>query len=418
MKPSDFRSSGIRSSDKRSPHHLPSLDAMLRRTYLGVVLTAVILAGISLTVGGGLALSRVAEHNLLLIGRSIVYAVETAVLFKDEEVTQELVDTVAFTEEVSFIEVTDIEGNLLAEWRQKSGLLGSTEHWIADLLLPSVMELDIHNEGDVIGQVRFGGSGRSLIAFLVSGSIILFISLLLSAIAAIFLSRRILQGIIGPVRNLANVAHRIRCERDFDTRLPPANIAELNELSKDFNELVEELGVWQASWREEKASLSHKAMHDSLTGLSNRELFESQLDLRVQEAKLKHQQLAVLYIDSDNFKQINDHFGHAEGDAVLVELAARMRRQVRYEDLVARLGGDEFAVLISPLRQTKDAGIVAEHIQASVQEPIILPGGVNLNVSVSIGVAIYPVHAESSGELLKWADQAMYKAKRSVDRAS
>lgn len=121
---------------------------------------------------------------------------------------------------------------------------------------------------------------------------------------------------------------------------------------------------------------------------------------------------AVVFLDSDRFKEINDRFGHAAGDAVLVAVANRVRAQLREEDLVARLGGDEFAVLLTPLHKTEDAERIADKIIASMEEPIELPGTNEVLTSLSIGIAVYPDHGATPGTLLDVADGAMYQAKR------
>lgn len=398
----------MKTSGSKASTQLPTLALVLKRAHLGVALTAVILAGIFLTVGGLLVLSRVAEHSVLLLGRSLSYSVEAAVMFRDAEATQEIVSIIASTEEVSFIQVTDRDGNLLAEWSADKGFL---ERWISYLVMSSEQQLPIYYEEDAIGNLTLIGGGGWFITFLVNGVALIFASLLISVLCAFLLSRRLLQSIIVPLQQLAKVAHQIRHERAFDERLPSAGIAELNELSIDFNELVEELGEWQVRWREENAALSHKVQHDGLTGVASRSYFESQLLRSVHNARLEHNRIAVLFIDCNNFKQINDSLGHACGDAVLIELGVRLRRHVRTNDLVARLGGDEFGVIISPLQRVEDVRSIVEHIQEGMLEPILLPDEKTLILSISIGVAIFPDDADDSDKLLRRADDAMYVAK-------
>ncbi len=124
------------------------------------------------------------------------------------------------------------------------------------------------------------------------------------------------------------------------------------------------------------------------------------------------ERVAVLFLDSDRFKEINDTFGHAAGDAVLVAVATRVRAQLREHDLVARLGGDEFAVLLTPLHSIEDAERIAEKIIASMDMPIPVPGQAQVITSLSVGIAVYPDHGSTPGSLLNAADAAMYQAKR------
>ena len=164
--------------------------------------------------------------------------------------------------------------------------------------------------------------------------------------------------------------------------------------------------------QKENASLSHRANHDSLTGLSNRAFLEVELERAVAEASLSGSRVAVLFLDSDRFKEINDTYGHASGDEVLVTIAARIKAQLREGDLVARLGGDEFAILLKPLRSSNDAVVIADKIIEDMHNPIPLPTGNTIVTSLTIGVAVFPDHARDPAALLGAADEAMYRAKQ------
>jgi diguanylate cyclase (GGDEF)-like protein len=194
--------------------------------------------------------------------------------------------------------------------------------------------------------------------------------------------------------------------------VPPAAIAELDNLGNDFNALLDELESWQTHLQSENETLAHQASHDSLTGLPNRAFFEGRLIRALRNANKLNEQVAVLFLDSDRFKEINDGFGHAAGDAVLVAVANRVRAQLREDDLVARLGGDEFAVLLTPLHKIEDAEWIADKIITSMEVPIPLPGSIQVLTSLSIGIAVYPDHGATPGALLNAADAAMYQAKR------
>ncbi len=122
--------------------------------------------------------------------------------------------------------------------------------------------------------------------------------------------------------------------------------------------------------------------------------------------------MAVLFLDSDHFKQINDSLGHAVGDEVLINVASRVRAQLREHDLVARLGGDEFAVLLTPLHSREDAERIADKIVASMRLPIQLDDGRRVPSALSVGIAFYPDDGQDPASLLNAADAAMYQAKR------
>jgi diguanylate cyclase (GGDEF)-like protein len=149
---------------------------------------------------------------------------------------------------------------------------------------------------------------------------------------------------------------------------------------------------------------------DTLTGLANRYTLEARLDQLVADAKRHHGQLAVMFIDMDNFKSINDTLGHAVGDEFLVETARRLRGTVRDNDVVARLGGDEFVIVLSDVRDPGDITTVAGKITRSLAEPVVANGN-ELRSSASIGICAYPEDGKDRGALMQSADIAMYHAK-------
>ncbi|MBO9099045.1 MULTISPECIES: putative bifunctional diguanylate cyclase/phosphodiesterase [unclassified Rhizobium] len=151
-----------------------------------------------------------------------------------------------------------------------------------------------------------------------------------------------------------------------------------------------------------------QAITDHLTGLLNRQGFETALDAKINEADLRHRELACLFIDLDRFKWINDNLGHAAGDAALCELVARLQAHLSPGDIAARLGGDEFAILIL----SEDAEEKALAMAASVAEIFAAPFVGDARLSASIGIAIYPRHAANASELLQKSDMAMYAKKR------
>ena len=162
----------------------------------------------------------------------------------------------------------------------------------------------------------------------------------------------------------------------------------------------------QVKERTKAEALAHHAYTDPLTGLPNRRLLMERLERTLQE----HKALGVLFIDLDGFKGVNDSLGHHAGDALLGEVAMRLRGCVREGDTLARLGGDEFAVVLPGLRNKEDALLVARKVVEALGEPFEL-GGCTANVTASVGVSFYPQNALSATELLSQADEAMYRAK-------
>ena len=164
--------------------------------------------------------------------------------------------------------------------------------------------------------------------------------------------------------------------------------------------------------RRNEDEIAHLAYHDRLTGLPNRTLFEEQLGQAVAEARRAEETVALLFLDLDHFKLVNDSLGHAAGDVVLGMVADRLRAVTRESDLLARQGGDEFMLMLTGLGADPRAGIdaVVDKLQQALEAPFKLEGA-EFEIGVSIGVSAFPLDAGSAPELLKNADVAMYQAK-------
>ena len=156
--------------------------------------------------------------------------------------------------------------------------------------------------------------------------------------------------------------------------------------------------------------LRHMAQHDTLTHLPNRALFSDRLNQELARAQRHGDHCAVIFLDLDNFKPVNDRFGHAVGDHLLLQVAQRLQASMRAVDTVARLGGDEFVVLMAELRDTDAALGLAEMISAGLRQPFVVEGQ-TLKISCSMGVAVYPQDGSDELSLTKSADAAMYRAK-------
>ena len=163
--------------------------------------------------------------------------------------------------------------------------------------------------------------------------------------------------------------------------------------------------------RNSETELEFLANHDPLTKLPNRRLLISRLQHCLEKAERDHKLLAVLMLDLDRFKDINDNFGHLAGDQILQQAAERLKLRLRGADTVSRLGGDEFTVLLEDINQPEAAARVATEIIEEFRAPWRLSDGIELHIGVSIGIAVYPLHGNTPEELMQQADIAMYKAK-------
>jgi diguanylate cyclase len=167
---------------------------------------------------------------------------------------------------------------------------------------------------------------------------------------------------------------------------------------------------------EQEEGFRNAALHDNLTGLPNRVLFTDRLQHGIAQAKRHRWILAVLFVDLDNFKAINDTYGHDAGDAVLQTVATRLKHNTREEDTVSRFGGDEFLYLLNQIREENDIAMIAAKILTAFQAPCTVSVRdviVNLCMKASIGISVFPRDGATASALVKRADEAMYGAKES-----
>ena len=247
----------------------------------------------------------------------------------------------------------------------------------------------------------------------------------LYAVAAAGLFSALLVGIFG-VRLGNSISARLThlqagVERvasgQYDARLAVDARDEIGALQASFNVMATDLSASRtnllAKMEEEKASaqkIEHLAYYDNLTGLANRALFSRLLAHELLEARRYNRQLAVMFVDLDRFKNINDTLGHEAGDALLKEVAERLKSTLRASDAVARLGGDEFVILLPNLNAEEQLATVAQKILAAVAQPY-LSHDQEFRVTASIGISTYPGNGVDEPTLMKHADIAMYQAK-------
>jgi diguanylate cyclase (GGDEF)-like protein len=224
--------------------------------------------------------------------------------------------------------------------------------------------------------------------------------------------RQIADALVAPLRNgdgavigLMVAGDRLGELRTFtneDLRLFEA-LANHASVSLENRHLVERL-------RKEAAEKEHQALHDSLTNLPNRLLFQKRVADALQQGRLRSSKAAIMLLDLDRFKEVNDTLGHHNGDLLLQEIGDRLRRILRAGDTVARLGGDEFAVLLPDLAGIEAAVAAADGIRHALERPFSI-SEVNLDIGCSVGVAMWPDHGDDATVLLQRADVAMYSAK-------
>lgn len=250
----------------------------------------------------------------------------------------------------------------------------------------------------------------------------------LSWLTALLLSSRLQRLVSEPILKLAKTARQVSEAQDYSLRAEKLSSDEIGTLVDDFNgmlrqiqlrdgelqkardELEERIQARTLELTELTQQLEHQAYHDILTGLANRITFDDHLKLAIDQAKRHGQRLAIMFLDLDRFKTINDTLGHAVGDQLLVQVSRRLADCLRDSDTLARLGGDEFAVLLTQTRHATDAAEVASKFTAVLAEPVQVEG-YSLHVTTSIGISLFPEDGDSAEIIVKNADTAMYRSK-------
>lgn len=235
------------------------------------------------------------------------------------------------------------------------------------------------------------------------------VAVLASLGLGVFMAWRFAQSMRRSIQELELATESVASGHTHEV-LATGATAELGRLSQRFNSMVGALQEARAAQQRYQQELEHAASHDPLTGLANRMLVVDRIERAVTQARRNQRQVAVLLLDLDRFKVINDTLTHGSGDMVLIEVAQRLTRQVRDIDTVARLGGDEFLVVLGDIASESEAALLADKLLKALAEPLVAKGH-ELRISGSLGIAVAPRDGELAGDLIMHADIAMYRAK-------
>jgi diguanylate cyclase (GGDEF)-like protein len=356
----------------------------------------------------------------------------SAVLFRDHKAAQEVVNALASDANVMGTRIHLLNGEPFVQFdRQtiasKNGLMATDPSppvsGAIDAIKSSfhLRHLDVTvpiaaqdtRVGTLVLSVDLAASYQRLVVF--------FGVFLLAAVASIviagWLLTRLLPIVIGPIRQLVGAMHAVSSESDYGQRATATSNDEIGKIAKSFNLMIEqiqrrdealsnELGIRKAA----EIQLDRIAHYDTVTGLPNRRFFTRHAETLASMNRESRSPQALMFIDIDNFKYVNDNFGHPAGDLLLAAVATRLRSALRSNDFVSRLGGDEFAVLIQDPPALDAVVQLAEKMLAALAQPIHCDGR-EFSVGASIGIAMMPDHAGEFDELLSSADAAMYRAK-------
>lgn len=399
--------------DSDNPKGLPTLREILSRGHQSIVLIAVVLSVVCLSVILLVVTRSYTQRNLVLIGETLNYTLEPAIVFNDREAMRQGIESVVGNGNARQIDVLDPAGRTIFTWVDDAESAAPVWELALDgILTPEPLARPIQRDGVRIATLHIQPGSRAIAGYVASGLFIAICSIIITLLATRILARRLQEAITEPLQRIARVAHLVREERSLGERVEPSGIAEIDGFARDFNALLEELEGWHTSLVDQNKVLAFQALHDPLTGLGNRVQFENEFHDMLQRALRSSSSFALLYIDLDKFKPINDSFGHMVGDAALIEVARRLSQTIRKTDRAFRLGGDEFAVLL-------DFGLVRAHVEtvvnkleAALARPIEIDESITLIIRQSMGWAVFPDHGAAMEDLIRRADDEMYVRKR------
>jgi diguanylate cyclase (GGDEF)-like protein len=401
---------------------------------------------------------RAALDRLETVARVIAANSSAAILFDDPEAAIDTLSGLRAEKQIISACIYLMEGSQFASYHRDSGGSQCSEWNPSTGRLETdsgqmVVSAPVEVQGETVGTLLIHSESIDLFQRLLRyGSIVAGV-LLVSGLVAFVLASRLQKYISAPILRLAETSRRISSEKNYALRAAPEGSDEIGLLSKSFNEMLEQIQgrdraleahrdhleetvrlrttelsqavdeLRQEIQQREVAEnrIRYLAYYDDLTGLPNRQFLKEGLARSIKEAAEHGRLLALLFLDLDRFKEINDNFGHTTGDALLQQVAERLKQSVRDVDFVSRTsdesrhatvtrqGGDEFTILLTSIRSPEDAGRVARRILLDLETSF--PVGRELVVSGSIGIAVYPFDGEDVDTLLKHADTAMYHAK-------
>lgn len=382
----------------------------LRRINTTSIVITMTLIWLMLSIVSVISLKQYAQKNLELTGATLSHSIEAALVFGDETAATDTLAALGKQGQFAQADIFDRNNRPFAHWAYESEANSERfnlmlSHW----LFPKPATQPVIHNNQVIGQIRLTARDSLIGHFIWTSLGVLTTCILLATAAAMVISRRLHAGVVNALQNIADVAHDVRTNRNFSRRVPEEKIEEFHRFAQDFNSLLEEMEQWQKTLLAKNDQLLRSAMHDALTGLQNRASFRIRLQALMNDAEARDCS-ALLFLDGDDFKEINDTWGHAAGDCVLMEAANRLTAFGGKQHQAYRLGGDEFAMILNEVRNEAQVKRICAGLAQQFKQPTDMHNGHSTSFSLSIGYALSWEHKVVE-TLLEQADKNMYLMK-------
>jgi diguanylate cyclase len=384
-----------------------SLHNVFRKYQLAIFGLTFFLCSLIFILVTSFTLQTYATRSITILTKALSERIQPAVVFNEKATIDTILDNFCREYPIRSITVINTHGKTISQALQYQSSSLQLQDFLDNLYFSNPIKIKIEHNNQVFGELIVYGNSSTHIEFF--KVIILFLSLgFLFVLIVLFWSvNSIYKYLMHSITPIVQTSKTISANKDYALRFPQSNISEFNKINNVFNELLTKIQASNHQLLTENQQLSHQANHDILTQLPNRNFFYEKL-FHYYKHDLNHK-IALLFIDNNNFKEINDSFGHLAGDAVLKEMAYRLRNNLRQEDFIARFGGDEFAVIIQNIKHTNNLITICENLLASSKKPIIHLGK-EIYFSFSIGIALGS-SSNTPEALISEADNAMYKAK-------
>ena len=386
---------------------MTSLQSLFKRSQLAIFALTFSICTIIFVVVSTYTMNTYAKQSLNILAEALSERIQPAMVFNDRMTMQQILSDYTTQYSIRSIQVLDPSNQEIASSKQVVQSFQSTQGILDHLFFQQPIQISIQHNQQYYGSIVVYGSSQSLLDFFFKILIGLCLAIILILFALLWSVRSTYQYLMQSIHPLVSTAREISEYKAYQLRLPHSNIKELQQLNDVFNELLDKIQASTQKLRAENDVLAHQALHDQLTQLPNRHYFYQTL-LSIFEQPAPHS-TALFFIDNNNFKEINDRYGHLAGDAILQEMARRLKDRLRQDDFIARLGGDEFAILIRNINKTEHLAKISENLLQCCEQPLQFEQH-EIRFSFSIGIASTE-QAHSPEDLITAADSAMYKAK-------